>query len=137
MKKLSILILFLTVSLNAFAQFSNEKEIYGNWQVVGIPEKPTNPQFQPLIEGFANSTFSFNENGDFRLTTTSSSELFEMVTSMTNGTQWKLEKNNKNIKIGTAEDNFSTMHISISEFNRNKLFHLSESGLTLEVKKVE
>ncbi len=137
MKKFSLLILLITLSFNSFGQISNEKDIYGKWSVVDIMEKPTNPQFQPLIDGFSNSTFSFKQNGNFELTTTSSSELFAMVTEMTNGTKWKFEKNKQYIKIGTEEDGYSIMEISISEINGSKLFHLTESKMTLEMKKVE
>lgn len=137
MKKFSLLILLITISLNSFGQILNEKDIYGKWRVLDILEKPTSPQFQPLIDGFSNSTFSFNQNGNFELTTTSPSELFTIVTEMTNGTKWKFEKDEQYINIGTEKDRYSVMGISISEINRSKLFHLTESGITLEVKKVE
>lgn len=137
MRKIFVLIFLMTLSSAVFGQTLNEKEIYGKWKVDKIIEKPTNPQFTPLINGFENSTFFFNQNGSFELTTTSKSELFEMITEMTNGTKWKLEQNKQFVKIGNQDDGYSIMGISIREINGKKIFHLDESEITLEMKKNE
>jgi len=138
MRRLFVLLLFLmTFGFNSFGQVSNEKEVIGKWKVEKITEKPTNPQFKPLIDGFKNSTFAFNQNGNFSLTTTSKSEIFGMITQMTNDTKWKFEQKEQYVKIGNKEDNYSIMGISIKEVNGKKLFYLDESGMTLEMKKVE
>jgi hypothetical protein len=115
----------------------NEKEMYGKWKVEKIIKKPTNPQFAPLIDGFENSTFIFNQSGDFELKTTSKSELFGMITEMTNGTKWKVEKDKQFVKIGNEDDRYSIMGIAISEVNGIKIFYLDESGITLGMKKIE
>jgi hypothetical protein len=137
MKKIFTLIFLVTLSSISFGQTLNEKEIYGKWKVEKITEKPTNPEFTTLIDGFENSTFFFNQNGNFELTTTTKSELFGMITEMTNGTKWKVEKNKQYLKIGNQEDGYSIMGISIREINGKKIFHLDESGITLEMKKIE
>ena len=137
MSKIFTLICLLTLSSTAFGQILNEKEIYGKWKIEKILKKPTSPQFTPLLDGFENSTFFFNQNGNFELTTSSESELFEMMTEMTNGTKWKVEKNKSYVKIGSQEDGYSIMGISIKEINGKKTFNIDESEITLEMKKIE
>jgi hypothetical protein len=130
MKKIFTLIVILSLSTVSFGQTLSEKEIVGKWEVEKIIKKPSNPQFSPLLEGFENSTFSFNQNGGFVLNTTSNTKLFEAVIEMTNGTQWKLGQNNT-VNIGSEADGYTIMEIVIREFNDKTLFHLSESGITL------
>lgn len=137
MKNIFTLILLLTISSTTFGQTLSEKELYGKWKVEKIIKKPTNPQFTPIIDGFENATFFFNQNGIFKLSTTSKSELFLMITEMTNGTKWKVEKNKQYVKIGNQDDRYSIMGITIGEMNDKKTFHLDESGITLEMKKIE
>lgn len=137
MRTIFSLIFIFTLSSTSFGQTLNEVEMYGKWKVEKIIEKPTNPQFVPLINGFENSTFIFNQNGDFKLNTTSKSELFGMITEMTNGTKWKVELNRQFVRIGNEDDGYTIMGILIKEANGKKIFHLDESGITLEMKKVE
>jgi hypothetical protein len=47
------------------------------------------------------------------LITTSASELFGIITEMTNGTKWKVEYNKQFVKIGKKEDSYSIMWLSI------------------------
>lgn len=137
MKNIFALVFLIALSINSFGQISNDNEIYGKWKVERIIDKPSSPQFQPLIEGFKNSIFTFNQNGDFELSSTSSSQLFAMVTEMTNETKWKFEQDKQYVKIGSKEDKYSIMGITITEIHGKKVFHLNESGMTLEMKKVE
>ena len=137
MRIIFTLIFLITLSSTSFSQTLNKKEMYGKWKVEKIIKKPTNPQFATLIDGFENSTFIFNQNGDFELNTTSKSELFGMITEMTNGTKWKVEQNKQFVKIGNEDDRYSIMGILIREINGEKTFHLDESGITLQMKKIE
>lgn len=137
MKYTITLIFLIALYSNSFSQTLDEKEIHGKWNVQEIIKKPSNPQFAPLIDGFKNSTFIFNQNGIFELKTTSKSELFVMITDMTNGTKWKLERDKQFVKIGNEDDRYSIMGIAISEVNGKKIFYLEESGITLEMKKTE
>ncbi|WP_435262661.1 hypothetical protein [Tenacibaculum sp. nBUS_03] len=136
MQKITLIFLF-TINLTVFGQLINKKDVYGKWTVQRIIDKPKNPQFKPLIKGFENSNFFFSENGSFELTTSSKSPLFEMITNMTKGTKWKLLQNKPFIKIGNKKDRYSIMGISITEINGVKIFYLDESGIKLEMKKVE
>jgi hypothetical protein len=137
MRKIFTLIFLIILSSTSFGQTLNEKEMYGKWKVEKIIKKPTNPQFAILIGGFESSTFIFNQNGNFELKTTSNSELFGMITEMTNGTKWKVEKNKQFIKIGNEDDKYSIIGIAINEVDGKKTFHLDESGIMLEMKKIE
>ena len=137
MRKIFTLIFLIILCSTSFGQTLNEKEMYGKWKVEKIIKKPTNPQFAILIDGFESSTFIFNQNGNFELKTTSNSKLFGMITEMTNGTKWKVEKNKQFIKIGNEDDRYSIMGIAINQVNGKKTFHLDESEITLEMKKIE
>ena len=48
-----------------------------------------------------------------------------------------MEQKKQYVKIGNQEDGYSIMGISIREINGKKIFHLDESGITLEMKKIE
>lgn len=137
MRRIFTLIFLIPLSSTSFGQTLNEKEMYGKWKVEKIIEKPTNPQFAAFIDGFEKATFIFNQNGDFELYTTSKSELFGMITEMTNGTKWKVEENKQFVKIGNKDDGYSIMGILIKEINGKKIFHLDESEITLEMEKTE
>jgi hypothetical protein len=137
MRKIFTLIFLIILSSTSFGQTLNEKEMYGKWKVEKIIKKPTNPKFEILIDGFESSTFIFNQNGNFELKTTSNSELFGMITEMTNGTKWKVEKDKQFIKIGNEDDRYSIMGIAINKVNGKKTFHLDESGITLQMTKIE
>ncbi|MCB0443959.1 MAG: hypothetical protein KDC50_07915 [Flavobacterium sp.] len=82
------------------------------------------------------ATFTFNENGNFDITTTANSELFGMLTEMMDGAKWKFEKSKQQVRIGTEKDGYTTMVILLREENGARLFHLLESELTLQMKKV-
>jgi len=137
MKHIFALIILIGFYSDSFSQKFGEKDLYGNWRVEEIIEKPTNPQFVPLISGFENSTFIFKQNGDFVLNATSKSELFGMIIKMTKGTKWIFEKGKQFVKIGNKDNGYSVMGIEISEVNGVKIFYLDESGIKLKMNKTE
>ena len=137
MRKIFTLLFIITISTVSFSQTLNDKELYGKWKVEKITKRPSNPQFANVVEGFKNSTFNFSQSGDFELKTTSKSEVFGMLTEMTNGTKWKVEEGTSSVKIGNEEDGYTIMGIVIRDLNENKIFHLAESGINLLMKKVE
>ncbi|KAB1158546.1 hypothetical protein F7018_07970 [Tenacibaculum aiptasiae] len=137
MRKFLTLLFLVSLSSSVFGQTLTEKDVYGKWKVAKLIKKPTNPQFVPLINGFENATFAFKQNGNFKLTTTSKSQLFGMITEMTDGTKWKLEQKSQYLKIGNEKDRYSIMGILIKEINGKIIFHLDESGIKMEMKKTE
>ena len=138
MNKILALIFLMTLSSTVLGQVNNETELTGKWKVEKIIEKPTNPQFKPLIDGFEKATFNFKANKDFELTTTNNSELFKMMMAeVLNGTKWKFVKEKQLVKIGNKDDGFTAMGILVKKENGNLYFHLDESGLTFLMKKSE
>lgn len=136
MRQIITLLFLFALNLSSFSQIANESELYGSWKVAEILETHTNPNVQPLITGFKNATFTFSENGNFDIATTATSELFEMLNEMMNRAKWKFVKSKQQVIIGTEKDGYTIMGILIKEENGAKLFHLMESELTLQMKKV-
>jgi hypothetical protein len=138
MRKTITLIFTILINISLFGQATNESELIGKWKVEKIIEKPTNPQFKTLIDGFEKSTFNFKENKDFELTTTNSSKIFEMMMNgVLNKTKWRFVKDKQAIKIGNQEDGYTAMGILVKQENGNLFFHLDESKLTFLMKKIE
>ncbi|MEK6152149.1 hypothetical protein WIW50_02760 [Flavobacteriaceae bacterium 3-367] len=130
-----ILVLFATsISHLAHSQI-NQDEIYGQWKVKQIVEKPSDSEFAPLVEGFGKATFSFEKNGNFKLATSSDSPLFAMVTEMMDNTNWKFDSKEQLIRIGGEEDGYSIMGIYPKKQGAKILFHLDESGMSFEMEK--
>ena len=91
-----------------------------------------------MIDGFERSTFNFRQNEEFELTTTNSSELFEMMmTEVLIGTKWKFVQDKQLVKIGNDEDGYTAMAILIKKENENLFFNLDESGLIFLMKKTQ
>lgn len=135
MKKMSIILLFISLSINS--QSFTENQLFGIWKVDKLERKPTAPEFEMLMDGFLNSTFNFDKNYNFELKTTKNSEIFSMITEMTNSKSWKFDKNTNHIKIGSPKDNFSIMGIFIKTENNQIYFNLEESGIIFLMKKLE
>jgi len=98
-------------------------------------EKPSDPDFEPLIDGFSKANFKFQENGDFSLITESESPMFQMVTEMTNNTKWKFDSKEQLIRIGGEEDGYSIMGIYPKRNNETFEFFIDEGGMTFEMEK--
>lgn len=125
------------MSLHSFGQITNSKLI-GKWSVDKILTKPIAPEkVKPLIDSFEKAIFNFKENKDFELTTTNSSELFEMLISegLIN-TKWNLAIDQQLIEIGSEKDEFSIMGIFVKMENEKVIFYLDETGLTFLMKKI-
>ncbi len=137
MKIILNLIFLITLSSSIFGQVNNENELIGKWKVEKIIKKPTNPQLKPLTEGFEKSTFDFKENKNFEISTTNSSELFEMMMlKVLYGTKWKFEKEKQLIKIGTKNDKFTSIWLFVKKENGSLFFNLDETELTFLMKKI-
>ena len=135
MKKILLILLFISLSVNS--QSFSEKELFGIWKVDKLEKKPTAPEFAILLDGFINSTFNFDKNYKFELKTSKNSEIFSMVTEMTNSKSWKFDKNSNHIKIGSSNDNFSIMGIFVKKENNKIYFNLEESGIIFLMKKLK
>lgn len=136
MKNSTIFVLFFSLSTSLFGQI-DKSDIYGHWKVVQVLQKPSDPQFEQLINGFEKATFSFGENGNFNLTTDSKSSLFLILTELTKNTLWKFEAKEQLIRIGGEEDGYTIMGIYPKHKNKTLEFYIAESGMTFEMKKVK
>jgi len=136
MKKLQLSLFLLVFSLSCYSQLS-KNQLYGEWKVEKILKKPSSSEFELLIEGFSKSVFEFQNDGDFKLSTSSDSQIFMMITEMTKNTKWKFDASQQLIRIGNAEDNYSIMGIYPKEENSKIVFFIDESGITLEMKKLK
>jgi hypothetical protein len=59
-----------------------------------------------------------------------------MITTMTNNSKWKLNQNNYVIEIGSQSDGYNILKNNYGRSRWPNNFHLSESELDLEVKKM-
>ena len=133
MKKIITIIAFFILSTNIYSQQIIESQISGTWKVKQIVEKPSNPQFIPIIDSFKNATFSFNKNGTFALNTTFKTELFTMISDITNKMKWIFIPNEQSIFIGNEKEGYNIMAIFVQQLNGKILFKIMESELTLEM----
>lgn len=69
MKKYFIIFTILLFTNQIFSQSLSEKDIVGKWKVVKISKKPKSPNFKDLIKSFSTATFEFEENLNFKITT--------------------------------------------------------------------
>ncbi|MEO1010534.1 MAG: hypothetical protein AAFX53_04460 [Bacteroidota bacterium] len=128
-----VLISLLIFSNNVLGQNVSKNDIVGSWKVKRIVQKPENPDFLPILDGFSKATFEFHESQNFRFSTTSESKLFTEVIGMVDNTKWKYEPTKQLIKIGAEEDGFSIMGIYVSKEEGYLQFHIDESGLKFEM----
>lgn len=135
MKKTFLIFIFLLISNFLVAQKYTEQDIIGKWKVVGLAREFDNPNVKKLITSFKSAVFEFNENQDFKLTTSNPSKLFKMVTDMTNKSKWKLNNTKFSISIGSEADGYSIMQIIIYEIDGKIMFNLLETDIDLEVQK--
>lgn len=136
MKKHIILVILLSFSLFSYGQNLKEDELFGKWKVSKILKKTSNPNMQPILNGFENATLVFDTGKNFEITTTSNSELFTMFISMTKNTKWKFETNKQHIHIGNESDGYTIMGIFTKKNEDQILFRIEESEIILEVEKI-
>ncbi len=130
-----ILIIVLIFSINSFSQEINREDLVGNWKVVKIESSPSHPNFKPLIEGFGTATFFLNSDASFSIETKNKSQLFSMMTEMTNNSKWRYNAKGKIIEIGSKKDNYTIMGIIVQEINGKTYFNLEESNVILLMNK--
>lgn len=135
MKNIFLILGLMTIALISSGQVLDKNEMYGKWEVEQIVERPNGAEYDELVAGFKVSSFSFDKEGNFQFMSKSNSEFVLMVVEMTKNTKWKV--NDNFIEIGHVEDNYSIMKIIVRNNNDKMLFQLEESGILLQMKKVE
>ncbi|MHA3787901.1 hypothetical protein ACX0HA_06780 [Flavobacterium hauense] len=125
---------FIAFALTLSAQPIAKKELIGKWKAIstGAIQKMEQSELKELKTMFANSTFSFLDNGKFLITLPEDKQGME---EMFANTLWIYDENTAVIKIGTQKDNFSIMAIKAVKSKGKFCFSLLESGIKLEVVK--
>lgn len=134
MKKALLVFIFLFFSNYLTAQKYTDKDIVGKWKVVKVKSEINNPNLKEIINGFENAVFEFKENYNFRITTSSPSKTFSMLSAMANLSKWQLNANQYSIVVGD-KSNGTIMKIIVFTVDDKTIFHLDESELNLEVQK--
>lgn len=127
-------IFFIIFALSLNAQAIAKKELIGKWKTVNAEaiQKMQQSELKELKAMFANSTFTFLDNGKFLITLHGDNE---GMTEMLANTSWIYDESTAIIKIGTKKDNFSILGIKAVESKGKFYFELLESGMKLEVAK--
>jgi hypothetical protein len=126
--------------LNTFAnsQSITENTILGKWTVVKIlKQKPDAPEFKMFSDMFRDAYFVFNKDYTFQLNSTKPNFLFAEFAKMTKDTRWRLNSKTNEILIGTKQDNYSTLRLTMKQ--KDEVTHIEmdegEFYLLFEVKK--
>lgn len=130
MRKTLLLFCFIVFSNIAIAQ---DKSIIGSWQVKEVVSPKDNPVFQDLVKGLSKSTFIFNNDNSFKITSTNPTESLKYITYIADNGFWKLE--NQTIVISDKSDKSLLTKIFISKKDDKTFFTFFETNLVLEVKK--
>ena len=88
-----------------------------------------------MIDGFKNSTWSFNENGTFRIEFKENASPIVEEMKFLGNTLWKLDGSTKQIRIGTKRDNYNHLILSVKHFDAGINVYFSDTPIYLTLKK--
>ena len=128
-----LVILFFTNSI--ISQEFTQKDLVGKWKVVRIVNKSENPNLKDIINSFSSATFLFDENGNFRTTTSDKTPWFTMLTDITKEAKWKWNPNTLVVSVGNDANNYSILKIIVIRDGTKTIFHLAETEFNFEVQK--
>jgi hypothetical protein len=138
-KMFTILLICLPVLLNA--QTINRSEIIGTWTAIDgmttSAELSTDVKqmMAMMIEGFKESTWTFDENGTFRIKLKKNlSPVMEEMKFLDNKL-WKFNGSINQIRIGTKEDNYNHLVLSAKQVNSGMNVYFSDTPIYLTLKK--
>lgn len=128
-----LVILFFTNSI--ISQEFSQKDLVGKWKVIHILNKSENPNLKDIIKSFSSATFLFDENGNFRTTTSDKTPWFTMLTDITKEAKWKWNPNTLVVSVGNDANNYSILKIIVIRDGTKTIFHLAETEFNFEVQK--
>tara|TARA_B110000902_G_scaffold262648_1_gene339933 strand:- start:64 stop:495 length:432 start_codon:yes stop_codon:yes gene_type:complete len=140
MKKL-IVILLLSFPILVNAQTIGKSDIIGTWRAIDgkitLDELPpnVNQMMKMMIDGFNESTWSFNENGTFRLKFKQNLSPIMEEMKFLDKKLWKLDSSTKQILIGTKEDNYNHLALSVKQVESGMNVYFSDTPIFLTLKK--
>lgn len=132
-------ILVVVLFLNYFVLFSQkieEEEIAGMWKVAKSITNKTNANFKDIVEGFEASTFNFEPNGSFKITSPNKSKIFKTTTDMISNQKWRFNSNQQRLQIGSEKDYYSIMEINVKRVEDKIIFQITDTIMEFEMIKV-
>lgn len=128
-----LVILFFTNSI--ISQEFTQKDLVGKWKVINILNKSENPNLKDIIKSFSSATFLFDNNLNFRTTTSDKTQWFTMLTEITKEAKWKWNPNTLVVSVGNDANNYSILKIIVIRDGTKTIFHLAETEFNFEVQK--
>lgn len=131
--------LFFPFIINA--QTITQSEVVGTW--TAIDGKVTSAELPAdvkqmmamMIDGFKESTWTFNENGTFRIKFKENlSPVMEEMKFLDNKL-WKFNNSNNLIQIGTKEDNYNHLVLTTKKTDSGMNIYFSDTPIYLTLKK--
>jgi hypothetical protein len=138
-KILVTVFLFLPVLVNA--QTISKLDVIGTWIV--IDGKTTSSELPIdikkmmtiMIDGFKNSTWTFDESGTFRIKSKPNLSPFMKEMMLLDNKQWKFIGSKKQIRIGTKDDNYNHMVLNAKRVDSGMNVYFSDTPIYLTLKK--
>ena len=135
MKRQLVVLVILSFTNSIISQEFTQKDLVGKWKVVRIVNKSENPNLKDIIKSFSSATFLFDENGNFRTTTSDKTPWFTMLTDITKEAKWKWNPNTLVVSVGNDANNYSILKIIVIRDGTKTIFHLAETEFNFEVQK--
>ena len=136
-----VLALFLFLPILSNAQEINRSDIVGTWTAVDGKIASTKltadvkQMMLMMIDGFKQSTWTFNGNGTFRIKLKPhQSPLMEQMKVLDNKL-WKFIKPLSQIRIGTKEDNYYHLVLTAKRVNSGMNVYFSDTPIYLTLRK--
>lgn len=135
MKLKLLLVTLLLFSFLAKSQNLNDRNLMGEWKAVSVEipnsnEVPQKESLKLIEDAFLNSKFNFKGNKVFRIKYGKLADETMKELVFIDNKNWII-KNNQ-ILIGTENDGFSAMHITVQEIKRKTYFLLPMIRLEME-----
>jgi hypothetical protein len=132
---------FLLVPLLIKAQTINRSEIVGTWKA--IDGKTTSTDLSEdvrkmmliMIDGFKESTWTFNENGAFRINFKPDLNPVMEEMKFLDNKLWKFIDSINQIRIGTKEDNYYHLVLTAKRADSGIDVYFSDTPIYLTLKK--
>lgn len=132
---------FLFVPLLINAQTINRSEIVGTWKAIDgkttSEELPANVKEMMImmIDGFKESTWTFNENGTFRINFKPDLSPVLKEMKFLDKKLWKFIDSINQVRIGTKEDNYNHLVLTAKRVDSGIDVYFSDTPIYLNLKK--
>lgn len=139
-KILMVLLFCMPILVNA--QKIKKSDIIGTW--TAIDGKVTSPRLPAdvkqmmtmMIDGFKESSWTFNENGTFRIKFKENLSPIMKEMKFLDNKLWKFNDSISQIRIGTKEDNYYHLVLSAKQVSSGMMVYFSDTPIYLTLKKL-